>query len=338
MIRMRYRQNRDIVRCQSPAGAFSLIQRLRERYRKKFEEADALKGQLALTGKKHESAFCLAATPAAKVLQLYGLGEASASTRSIVEKTETFMKTRPVMGKLSEVLSWSVIGLGLAQAGAFASSMLSCLGPILADAIGYTAAMVHPSIVSLSMQRIQKRKCTPGMSEYFQASSVTEVLAAPVFFGVLGAIVHSGSPDSVSVGRGVAAALVSSLSAFTAWCIGFALYWAKVIRKDRGRGLLNGVKAFCRASIKPFKPEAAGAYDEAGRMAGTGFVVWAIPWYIVRVAAAAAAAMTGVQPEAFNRVFFSITASVEGIGMLFGGIKNTLVERIIERGNKEVIK
>jgi len=68
-----------------------------------------------------ESAKCIALMPIAKCAQLYGLEDVSGRAKRVVDRTEEFKKSHPVIGRIAEVVSWAGIGFGLSQAGAWLS-------------------------------------------------------------------------------------------------------------------------------------------------------------------------------------------------------------------------
>jgi len=270
---------------------------------KRIQERESKKESVA------HSAVSLIATPAAKVVQLYGIDKASASAAGLCARTESFKVHHPVIGKMNEIASWSVIGYGLAKAGTWFSGALSkTIRPMLADIVGYTSVMVHPSFVNYAIRKIKGLKAETGMADFFQASWLSEIPAFPAFFVVLGSMVHEGQGATISAGKAVSAVLLSSIASFATWGAAFVPYWSIAIRKGEG-----------------------GALKESGKIAATNFFVWSIPWYAVRAVSAAVVAIKGVPPEGFTAALFALTGALSGICSVLDGVKNMIVERILGR-------
>jgi hypothetical protein len=324
-MKQRFRDGHVIRQVQENRTRPKLFGRLCKRYKEMYESAKL-------------NAAGIAAVPATKVLQLYGLDEVPGPTKSIAQKAEAFKKRHPWLGWIADVASWSVIGFDMACLGAQLSRRLAMIGPMLSDMAGYTTVMTHPSIASATVQKARSAKSKPGVSQYIQACSIPDIAATPLSLGVLCGVVHSGVSGGLSTGRAVAAVALYSVVDFTVWAAGFVPYWAKVIRRERGIGLLNSIKSACIGLLHPFrKGKPDNAWEEAGRVVGIGATVWAPPVYLMHVAVAAFLAIAGIEPAAFNQAFFATTRGVLGlIRYVFTGIKVTLVERMIKRNNETV--
>jgi hypothetical protein len=311
----------------------TVLKQARDWHKRVMEEARIARAENPMS--RRDRIFSVVSMPAAKVLQLYGLKDCNKSARSVVSRTEEFKKQYPLVGLVSEVPSWSVICFSLTSVGVFLSKVLLPLGSIVADTIGYTVALVHPSLISLTIKKLMKKETEPGMAEYLQAAGIADIPASALFFGVFGSIIHGSSSASVSIARGISAALASSLMAFGVWAIGFGIYWTTVIRKHEGIGIPNGgIDGFVKGFVNPFRQNTAiSASEEAGKIAGTGACVLCFPWYIVRAIAGALTAASGVSPELFPALFFSMTAILSPISDVLSGVKNILVNTIIERKN-----
>ncbi|MBU0526847.1 hypothetical protein KKE92_00040 [Candidatus Micrarchaeota archaeon] len=306
-----------------------LFQKIRERYKKKYEDAKITREQLIESGKDPKlTLLCFPGMPVVKLMELYGIQNAS-----ITEETKTFKKLYPVLGPVSEMLSWTAIGFGLAKAGGVLSEAISGIGPTLSRTVGYTVVFCHQSVIALMLRKIQKKASDVGMADYFQASAVAEIPASPVFFGVLSGIATSGSEQTVGVARAVSAALLCNVFAFSAWAIGFAMYWPSVIRENTEIQFKSAQK-FVRSVFRPFQDKhSQNAYGEAGRIVGTGMYIWAIPWYAVRCACAAIVAYSGTTQEEFMTAYLTLTMAVGEISSVLSGIKNMVVEKIIKKKN-----
>ncbi len=329
-MRMRFRpkETRGISKPAMPLE-LRLFQKLRERYKRKYEDAKITKEQLIDSGKDPKlTLLCLPAMPAIKLMELYGI-----QNKPIAEETKTFKKLYPVLGSVSEMLCWTAIGFGLAKAGGALSEAISGIGPTLSRTVGYTVVFCHQSVIALAFRKIQKKASDVGMADYFQASAIAEIPASPVFYGVLSGIATSGSEQTVGVERAVSAAFFCSVFAFTAWAIGFAAYWPSVIRKHT-KIRLKSAREFTNSLFRPFQDEPPeSAYAEAGRIAGAGMYIWATPWYAVRCACAAIVACSGTTQEQFMTLFITMTTAVGEISSVLSGIKNMVVEKIIKKVN-----
>jgi hypothetical protein len=279
-------------------------------------------------------------TPAAKVIQLYGLDNVSGPTKRISKGNEGFVKKHKHIGKIAGMTSWAGIYFGLAQLGITLSRSLTFLGKTLGDIIGFTSAFVHPSLVSMGIKKMTKQKKSDvGISRYLEADAISGIPASVAFFTTLNAVVYSCDSSLLSAGRAVSAALLSSITAFSVWATGFSVYWPKVVRNETGSVLKNYkeiIKGFISAT-NPWKhktPE--NSFEEAGAIIGTSFFVGGVPWYIVRGVTSALVALGGIQPEEFTEVWISITSGLEGFGVVLGSVKLSIIEGIIKRRNKEL--
>lgn len=287
-----------------------------------------------------ESLKCVALMPVAKAAQLYGLEDVSRPARRIVERTEEFKKNHPVTGRISEIISWAAIGFGLAQAGAYLSDKLKPIGETLSDIIGYTVACAHPSAIAISLRKLFKvKKTAAGISRYLEASVVGYTPAAPVFFAVLGAIVHSGASPTIGAGRAVAAAVGASIATFITWSSAFTAWWVRMVRKQEGEGFLKNAKEFFNgfAEARKFGKGAEAhenAYRQAGEIIGTSSIVWALPWYTVRACVALIGGLSGLTPSAFTKFLVATMSALEGLDVLLSGVETALVERILRRNRK----
>jgi hypothetical protein len=277
------------------------------------------------------------AIPAVKAVQLYGLDKVPGPTKTLSDRTEAFVKARGRFGMLASAFGWVPVGFGLTQLGAYLSCKFAALGGTLSDSIGYTAACVHPSIISLA---IRKLICTGerdiGTARYMEATAVAEIPASVMLFTTLGAVLHSGDSPLVSIGKAICAALLSSLLAFSVWAAGFAAYWSRAVRGESSSTLAS-LKEFGKGFVSaatPWEHKTPGtAYEEAGAMVGTGFFIWALPWYAVRTISAAFVAVAGTTQEDFTRALFSITSGFDWLSVLLSGVKLSIVEGIIKRRN-----
>ena len=296
-----------------------------------------------------ESAKCIAFMPIAKCAQLYGLEDVSKSAKRIVDCTEEFKRSHPVVGRIAEIISWAVIGFGLAQAGAQLSEKFRPIGATLSDVFGYTIACAHPSAIAISLRKIFKVKNTSaGISRYLEASVVGYTPAAPVFFATLGSITNAASSASssaslgvVGIGRGVCAAIAASITTFSVWSAAFTCWWVRVVRREKGEGVWKNFKEFMggfSSARKLGKDQKASttSFHEAGEMIGTSFMVWALPWYALRAGVAAYIGSKMLEPASFTKQLMTIMCTLEGLDVLLSGIETTIVERILKRNAKPV--
>ena len=282
-----------------------------------------------------ESLKCVALMPVAKLAQLYGLEDVSKGAKKIVERTERFKSAHRVLGRVSEVASWALIGFAMSQAGAFLSEKLRPIGSTLSDIVGYTVACAHPSAVALSLKRIFKVKnAEAGVSRYLEASVVAYTPASPAYFAALGMMAHRS--DTVGIGAGIAAAVTASLVTFATWAAAFTAYWVRIVRKEKGEGFFQNTWDFIKGFVSARKfgnaeHETQSPYTQAGEIVGTGFLVWAIPWYTLRAAVAGFIGAQGLAPAAFTKLLVSIMAGLEGLDVVLSGIETTIVEKILRR-------
>ncbi len=282
-----------------------------------------------------ESLKCVALMPAAKAAQLYGLEDVSPRAKRLVERTERFKKEHPVLGRISEIVSWAAIGFAMSQAGAFLAEKMRPIGSTLSDIIGYTVACAHPSAVALSLKRIFKVKSTgAGVSRYLEASVVGYVPSSPAFYATLGLMAHRSA--TVGIGAGIAAAVTASLVTYTTWAAAFTAYWVRVVRHEKGEGFWQNVKDFVRGFVSARKfgkaeHEEEKPYLQAGEIVGTGFMVWAIPWYMLRAGVAAFIGAQGLAPAMFTKLLISVMAGLEGVDTFLSGLETTIVEKVLRR-------
>ncbi|NYZ73624.1 hypothetical protein H0O00_00615 [Candidatus Micrarchaeota archaeon] len=279
---------------------------------------------------------------AAKTLQLYGLDKVHGPTKKLCDRSEAFVKSHGCPGMLIGAFGWVPIKFDLAQLGAYLSSKLAArgVGDLLSDAIGYTIACVHPSIMSLAVKKLVGVKDSGiGIPRYLEAAAVAEIPALLVFITTFSAVVHSGVSPLVSMGRAVCAAVASTLLASSIWPFVFAPYWAKYVRAESSASVFDALKEFGRgwvSGITPWKRKTTEtAYEEAGAITGTGFFIFVIPWCIVRTISAASVALVGTSQEDFSRTFFSAMAGLEWLGVLLSSVELSIVEGIIKRRNGE---
>jgi len=288
-----------------------------------------------------ESAKCIALMPIAKCAQLYGLEDVSLPAKRLVERTEEFKKSHPIIGRIAEVVSWAGIGFGLSQAGAWLSERLRPIGSTLSDVIGYTVACAHPSAIAISLRKAFKIKnSSAGISRYLEASVVGYTPAAPVFFATLGSLINTSASGVVGIGRGITAALCASIATFCTWSAAFTGWWVRVVRREKGETFRANFTEFMSGffSARRFgKDQKASttAYHEAGEMTGTSFMIWALPWYALRAGVAAYVGSKMLEPAAFTKLLMTITCSLEGLDILLSGIETAIVERILNRNKKK---
>jgi len=311
-------------------------------FNKHKPESDSFKTQNPKPAKLglRESAKCIALMPVAKCAQLYGLEDVSKSAKAVVDRTEEFKKSHPILGRITEVVSWAGIGFGLSQAGAWLSEKFRPMGAILSDIFGYTLACAHPSVIAISLRKFFKiENKSAGISRYLEASVVGYTPAAPVFFATLGLVTNASSSGLVGIGHGVSAALAASIATFTVWSAAFTGWWARVVRRENGEGFWRNLKEFTSgffSARKLGKDQKASttSFHEAGEMIGTSFLVWALPWYAVRAGIAAYVGSKMLEPASFTKRLMMITCTVEGLDILLSGIETTIVEKILRRNSK----
>jgi len=273
--------------------------------------------------------------PPAKVVALYGAKDVWAPFAKVTKSSESFKEEHTKAGKVAEVLSWSMIGLGLATLGMKAKAALESLGwgEMISTTIAYTSVFVHPSIVSSSIQSVRRIDAKPGMSEYFRSYGVSEIPACPVFFGLLGALSQSAS-EMITVGRAIAAAIIPSVMAWAVAIPFFAIHWARRVRGAPGGSVWGSMKSFFRGAFHPFREQTrSDAYEEAGKMVGFSFLVYGLPRYAMRMATAAFVALQGTGSGSFADTFIKVSFALVGLETLLEGVKNSKVEQIIGRAN-----
>jgi hypothetical protein len=282
----------------------------------------------------------LVTTPLAKLIGLYGLDHIPGPTKAVSERQEEFEEKHERAKGIANLISWGGIGFGLAYLGVILSRSLSFLGKTMGDIIGFTSAFVHPSMISLAIKKITKRKDKDvSASRYYEALSIAELPAQPAFFLTLNWIVCSENSSMLSTERAVSATLLACMADYITWSIGFSAYWLKIVRKEK-ESLLKNLRGFGKgfvSAITPWKhktPE--NGVEEAGALVGTGFFVWAIPWYTIRGVTSSLVAMNGVHPEEFNDVWIPFTNMLIGISVFLNGVKMTIIEGIIKRRNREL--
>lgn len=282
------------------------------------------------------------ATPPAKVIEIYGLDKVPGPTKSIYARNEAFAKKHKYSGTVLSILSWIPVNFDLAQGGKQLSAALSSLGGAIADSIGYTLVYLHPSLISIGLRKcLGIKDAAVGISRYIEASAIGEIPASVVFFTMLSSIVHGGDQPLVSVGRAVCAALFTSITAFSTWAAVFAPWWTKAVRHEQFHGLGNDLRNFFRgfaSGTRPWKPTVPKtAMEEAGAIVGSGFVIWAIPWYIVRVSCAAIVALSGTPPAMFTGALFTLTSMLESfISVPASAVKIHIVEKLLRRSNNSL--
>jgi hypothetical protein len=274
-------------------------------------------------------------------MQLYGLDEISSSAKKEVDQAQQYKEKHPKKSKAAELLFWSWIGFSFAQAGEYLSKSIQSIGKILCEVVGYSSVYLHPAMISLSIGKISKNQTRKvGITRYFEAGAMAELPGGIVFFATIGKIIQSSPTHFISTGRACAAAVLSNLSALVVWCVVFSMYWKKAVRGEKWQDLFKKTsdypKGFIRAISYSKGKIAKSSYEEAGAMTGTGFYVWAMPWYTVRTAIAAVLAIKGATTDNFNYMFFSAIGAIEGMSFLLRGMVISRIEKILKaKGDSE---
>jgi len=219
----------------------------------------------------------LLAIPPAKVFQLYGLENVSQGTKKITCSAKKAEATFPKTGKLISFASWTAINLGLVKLGSTLTSLLAPLGGAGAAAIGYTAAFIHPSCVSVAVRKLTEvKEKTAGVAEYLQARFFPGLISQPILFGSLGLMVHSIQSSAVSFTQGIGSVMLASLASLLVWHASFSLYWPKLIKRMPGEGMMENTKAYFRGLARPFTDgkRTENPYDEAGELSTAVTYYW----------------------------------------------------------------
>lgn len=274
--------------------------------------------------------------PAAKVIQLYGLDSIPGPTKRISERSKAFEKEHKLIGKASSALGWVPVWFSITQVGISLSRALAPLGGMVADIIGYTAAFLHPSLISLGIRKLAKQKADGvGVTRYFEAAAMAEPPALIALFALLSLGLHWGNHAIVSATQTVATTVASSFMDLALWSGAFTLYWSRVVRGEGRQPLAGRITEFGRGALAAATPwkgfKATTAVEEAGAMMATGFLIWAIPWYMVRAYAAAKVTGDGIRPGDFTGQLFSYTSLLEPLNVALHSLKLHFVERIMKR-------
>jgi hypothetical protein len=290
-----------------------------------------------------DSSKTVAATitvPAATVLSIYGLTD-SRPTESIVRSATSLNSTHPHLAKAVRAVTWSIINFDITQIGINLSNCLSFLGKSIGSSTAFTLAYIHPSIISIALQKIRGEQKRDVMARYLEAIGVPQLLAYPTFFATMNLIVNPENITLVGVAKAITAALVASAAGTIVFATTFTAYWIKIVRKEPGYGSIANLKEFVKGihwaiQTLGFKElqTPKSVYGETGALVGLDLFLWAPIAWATRGAVAVFIALNGVTGDSFSGMFMSVLSAFDMVGSLISGVRNSIVERLLKENEK----